>query len=199
MDEQNDDENYESAEEFLSPEEAEERMKEALELKKKGNDHFRRQEYTEAQDLYTKAIKYCPKEETENKSIFYANRAACCQKLEDYENGISDCDRALELSPNYLKARLRRAQCYEKVDKLEEALEDYRIVFENDKTCHLAHEAILRLPDEIKIKHEKLKDEMIGKLKDLGNMVLRPFGLSTDNFKLQQDPNSGGYSINFQK
>jgi hypothetical protein len=39
---------------------------------------------------------------------------------------------ALELAPNYLKARLRRAQCYEKVEKQEEALEginclDYKV------------------------------------------------------------------------
>ena len=38
-----------------------------------------------------------------------------------------------------------------------------------------------------------------GKLKEMGNSVLGRFGMSVDNFKTVKDPNSGSYSISFQR
>lgn len=38
-----------------------------------------------------------------------------------------------------------------------------------------------------------------GKLKEMGNSILGKFGMSIDNFKAVQDPNTGSYSISFQR
>lgn len=33
----------------------------------------------------------------------------------------------------------------------------------------------------------------------LGNGILKPFGLSTDNFQMNKDEKTGGYSMNFSQ
>ena len=43
---------------------------------------------------------------------------------------------------------------------------------------------------------EQKKDEMLGKLKDLGNSILGNFGMSLDNFKMEKNA-EGGYSVQF--
>lgn len=168
-------------------------------LKVKGNELFKNQEFKESADTYTSALRTCPLAYPKERSILYANRAAAKVKLELAEAAIEDCSKALELDPGYLKALLRRAQLYDSTEKLDEALADYNKILEIDPPHAEARAASQRLPVQINERNEKLKTEMMGKLKDLGNMILRPFGLSTNNFQMVQDPNSGGYSISFKQ
>ncbi|KAK3095497.1 hypothetical protein FSP39_015344 [Pinctada imbricata] len=192
-------EEEEEIEEILTEEAKEIRRKEAQDLKEEGNSLFKDQKYEEAIICYTKAVKCCPKDFVKDRSIMYSNRAACRLRMDNVEEAIRDCTRALDLHPHYLKALLRRAELYEKKEKLDEALLDYQKVVEMDPGQHTARAACMRLPDQIKERNEKMKEEMLGKLKDLGNMILKPFGLSTNNFQMNQDPNTGGYSINFKQ
>ncbi|NWX74931.1 TTC1 protein, partial [Alca torda] len=107
------------------------------------------------------------------------------------------CFLAVELDPNYIRALLRRAELYEKTEKLDEALEDYKAVLEKDPSVHQAREACMVSLFSILWSNFKLRKIKICKLKDLGNLVLRPFGLSTENFQIKQDSSTGSYSINF--
>lgn len=49
----------------------------------------------------------------------------------------------MELDPHYIRALLRRAELYEKTEKLDEALEDYKAVLEKDPSVHQAREACM--------------------------------------------------------
>ena len=56
---------------------------------------------------------------------------------------ISSLFTAIQLNPNYIRAILRRAELYEKTDKLDEALEDYKSILEKDPSVHQAREACM--------------------------------------------------------
>lgn len=183
----------------LSDEEKEANKTKADELKQQGNDLFKQGEHLKSLDLYTQALRLCPLDCKEPRAILYANRAAAKTKLDRKRSALDDCTKALEYNPNYVKALLRRASLYEETDKLDESLEDYRKVLELEAGNSEARSATVRLPPKIAERNERLKEEMMGKLKDLGNMILRPFGLSTQNFEMKQDPQTGSYSINFNQ
>ena len=91
---------------------------------------------------------------------------------------------ALRLNETYLKVRVRRAELYEENDQPHESQEDWKLVLEANAENRAAKAALARLPAKIEIKNEKLKAEMFDGMKKLGNMCLKPFGLSTENFKL---------------
>ena len=62
---------------------------------------------------------------------------------ENHKAAIADCSEAITLNPLYLKATVRRAELYEKTDKLDEALEDYTKTLELDPSHHAARFACM--------------------------------------------------------
>lgn len=181
----------------MPDEEKQKRREECMRLKEEGNVQFKKGDYIEAESSYSQALQMCPSCFQKDRSVLFSNRAAARMKQDKKEMAISDCSKAIQLNPSYIRAILRRAELYEKTDKLDEALEDYKSILEKDPSVHQAREACMRLPKQIEERNERLKEEMLGKLKDLGNLVLRPFGLSTENFQIKQDSSTGSYSINF--
>jgi len=131
-------------------------------------------------------------------SVYYCNRGACFLNQRQFDKCVSDCTVAIALQPHYMKALLRRAKAQEELGKFREALRDYEDVLNKDATVKEALQAVRTLPPRVKEQEEREKAEVLGKLKDLGNSFLGLFGMSLDNFKMQQDPNSGGYSVNYQ-
>ncbi|KAG2217920.1 hypothetical protein INT45_012583 [Circinella minor] len=193
---------YESVD--YTSEELENLISEAREYKKKGNGHFAHGDFEKAIPEYEQALTICPITAPKERAIYFGNIAACHLKLEKYKEARDMATNALELDSSYTKVLLRRAQANEKLatyTSLSDALKDYETLDKQpDLDNYTKRECVRakqRLPSMIKEQMEKEKEEMMGKLKDLGNTLLGKFGLSTDNFQFQQDPSSGGYSVNF--
>uniref|UniRef100_A0A1B6CG96 Uncharacterized protein n=1 Tax=Clastoptera arizonana TaxID=38151 RepID=A0A1B6CG96_9HEMI len=183
----------------LSDEELINKNKEAEKIKLDGNEKFKSEKYEESKILYTEALKVCPLKFAKERSILHSNRAAAKLKLDMKESALKDCTKAIELDERYKKAIVRRAQIYESLEKLDEALADYKKAFDLDPNDRQLLYTCSNISEAIEQRDKKLKAEMMEQLKNLGNMVLKPFGLSTNNFQMVQDPNTGGYSINFNQ
>jgi tetratricopeptide (TPR) repeat protein len=169
---------------------------EALVAKGQGNEHFKAQRYEEAIECYTQALELSPKGHP-NTAIYYANRGACRLMLGENDATVADCTSALEVQTDYVKALQRRSKAYDALGKKQAAFKDLEKVKEHDASLVQSRE-FSRLQRESKAEAEKEQEEMMGKLKDMGNTLLGKIGLSLDNFKTEQRED-GSYNISFSQ
>ncbi|KAG7133547.1 Tetratricopeptide repeat protein 1 like [Verticillium longisporum] len=104
------------------------------------------------------------------------------------------------------KALMRRARARSEKggwSDLSGAEEDYKLLAQMTNLApadaKLVRTQLRLLPPRTKAAQEKETAEMWSKLKDLGNGILKPFGLSTENFQMVKDEKTGGYSMNFNQ
>ena len=100
--------------------------------------------------------------------------------------------------PNYQKAQARLAILYQKLDDLDKALSQNKKLLEIDPKNVTFLLKVKELEKKIEQRNEKQKKEAIDGLKNIGNSVLGYFGLSLDNFKMQQGA-GGGYNVSFKQ
>lgn len=105
----------------------------ALAFKEEGNNAFKKQNFVEAKDFYSKAIMQLGQiPEDDQMSLLLCNRAAAQMKLLDYSACISDCDRAIKINPAAVKAYYRRAQAQLAVGALSAASTDTQMLLRLD-------------------------------------------------------------------
>ncbi|KAL2346691.1 hypothetical protein Fmac_000691 [Flemingia macrophylla] len=99
------------------------------EFKEEGNRLFQKKDHEGAMLKYEKALNLLPKNHIDVAHL-RANMATCYMQLGlgEYPRAIHECNLALQVSPRYSKALLRRATCYRALNRFDLALRDVHLV-----------------------------------------------------------------------
>lgn len=105
---------------YMSPELAEKAREE-------GNELFKAGKYPAAIEKYTDAMKRNPKSATP-----YSNRAACYQKLMEWQLALKDAETCVTMDPTYLKGWSRKAGIHLFLKEFHKSMDCYNKVLELD-------------------------------------------------------------------
>eukprot|EP01102_Stenamoeba_stenopodia_P003771 TRINITY_DN13913_c0_g1_i1.p1 TRINITY_DN13913_c0_g1~~TRINITY_DN13913_c0_g1_i1.p1 ORF type:complete len:499 (-),score=136.49 TRINITY_DN13913_c0_g1_i1:9-1505(-) len=140
--------------------------------KKEGNDAFGSGNYEEAYRLYTKALEIDPTNETLNATL-YCNRAAAGIKLKKLTESLEDCNKALALDEQYVKAYIRRAKIYMDLEQYEEAVRDYEKLNQMDPNNSEYRQSLRDAKLELKKSKRKDYYKILGIEKDAGETDIK--------------------------
>jgi len=102
-------------------------IKKLEKTKESGNEAFKESKWQEAFESYSESLSLDPKNTSFN-STLYCNRAGALTQLKRFKEAKEDCDRAIDLNSNYVKAYLRRATCNLQLEDFDASVRDYETV-----------------------------------------------------------------------
>lgn len=200
---------------FRSKDQIQEILQQVESTKKEANDEYKKQNFLEALNLYSMAINKIFSHSDEDpihlirpdclepefhkiSSVLFSNRGLCFKALNEVDKALDMFSKSLRLDENFSKAIFQRLCLYTDKESYIEAWEDYQKLKQVDPSLLKNYKmSEYQLQYKAEVKKKEMTEEMMGKLKDVGNQFLGMFGLSTDNFKVQQG-SGGGYNIQFQ-
>ena len=159
---------------------------------------YKNGEYIQALNTYNLLLKDAKKAELKEQCcILNCNKGICFNKLNEYDKALESFKDALKYNKDYSKALCNKMLLLNKKEEYLEAYEDFKRLKTLDYNLWENYRNLEgELSYKAEIQKKKMTDEMLGKLKDMGNSILGKFGLSLNNF--QMTPNGqGGYSIQY--
>lgn len=99
-----------------------------------GKTYYALQDFVSAKASYTKALEIDPSNEAICALLFF-NRGLVNYRLKQFGEAISDCNNALKINNQYVKALLICGNCYMEFSMYEKAITYYKraLVFRNDE------------------------------------------------------------------
>jgi len=105
---------------YVNPEKAEE-------VRLEGNELFKEGKYAAAIEKYTDAMKRNPKAH-----VPYSNRAACYQKLMEWQLALKDADKCVEMDPKFVKGWSRKAGIHFFLKEYHKAMDAYNEILKHE-------------------------------------------------------------------
>ena len=101
--------------------------------REKGDELFRKGEFSLAARQYASCLRIDSDGTDDGSSaggrlhaVLHCNRAACLMAEKKFQEAMTECTAALRIHPRYMKALLRRARCYSRLDRLEESAVEFQ-------------------------------------------------------------------------
>ncbi|KAI3964254.1 hypothetical protein MKW92_015163 [Papaver armeniacum] len=145
------------------------------ELKDEGNRLFQKRDHEGAMLKYEKALKLLPRNHIDI-AYLRSNMAACYMQMGigEYPRAINECNLALESTPKYSKALLKRARCYEALNRLDLALRDVNLVLNVEPNNLTAVEIAQRVRQTLEKKGLTVDDKGVISVPNLDPPVASP-------------------------